>query len=142
MKTFRIFGFLFSILLGSSMYAQTGVAIPTTATDPTAELNIVSTTKGVLIPSLTYLQMYSIASPATGLLVFNSNNNSFEFYNGSSWEIIGTIKQYPTASLPAAAPQRETGLLIYNTTNYFLDFWNGANWMRLGTGGAGSPITP
>ncbi|MCB0480833.1 MAG: hypothetical protein KDC83_05340 [Flavobacteriales bacterium] len=53
--------------------------------DSSAAIEIESTTKGMLIPRLTTSQMNAVSSPATGLLVFNSTEGGFYFYNGSSW---------------------------------------------------------
>jgi hypothetical protein len=128
------------ILLGLSVKAQ--VVMPSTSsTDASAELNIVSTSKGVLFPSLTAIQMYSIASPATGLIVYNTNDNAFEFYNGSSWEIIGSIKSYATTAIISAlaSPAREMGQLIYNAQTNVIDLYNVSGWRILQTN---NTITP
>lgn len=53
--------------------------------DASAMLDVVSTTKGMLIPRMTTAQRNAIVSPATGLLVFDSSVGSFWFYNGSAW---------------------------------------------------------
>lgn len=53
-----------------------------------AKLDIRSTTKGLMIPKMTQTQMTLIASPAVGLLVFNSTANSFYYYNGSAWTML------------------------------------------------------
>jgi hypothetical protein len=50
-----------------------------------ALLDIKSTNKGMLIPRMTTAQRTAIASPATGLLVYDTEANSFWFYNGSAW---------------------------------------------------------
>jgi hypothetical protein len=140
MKKMIIIGSSIFLLFCSRINAQ--VVVPSTATaDASAELDVVSTTKGVLFPSLTSLQMYSIASPATGLIVYNTNNAVFEFYNGTSWEIIGTLKQYPTtAAITAlASPAIETGQLLYNVQTNVIDLYNGSAWKILQTN---STITP
>ncbi|NOZ46702.1 MAG: tail fiber domain-containing protein [Chlorobi bacterium] len=53
--------------------------------DNSAVLDVKSTTKGMLVPRVTSLQREAIASPATGLLVFDTDVNSFFFFNGSNW---------------------------------------------------------
>ncbi len=53
--------------------------------DASSMLDIKSTTKGMLIPRMTTAQRTAIASPAKGLLVFDTGNNSFWFYNGTVW---------------------------------------------------------
>jgi hypothetical protein len=51
-----------------------------------AILDVSSTSKGVLIPRMTSTQRNSIASPATGLLIYQTDaSTGFYFYNGSSW---------------------------------------------------------
>ncbi|MBI4648676.1 MAG: hypothetical protein HY738_19350 [Bacteroidia bacterium] len=50
-----------------------------------AMLDVKSLTKGLLIPRLTTAQRTAIASPAIGLLVFDTSIGSFYFYNGTGW---------------------------------------------------------
>ena len=75
--------------------------------DVSAALDIKSTDKGMLVPRMTTAQRTIIASPATGLLVFDNTVGSFWFYNGSGWtELTGG----GGASVWAA-----NGTNIYNT---------------------------
>lgn len=39
----------------------------------------------MLVPRMSTAQRTAISSPATGLLVFDTSNNSFWFYNGTAW---------------------------------------------------------
>ena len=55
------------------------------AADASAALDIKSTDKGMLVPRMTTAQRTIIASPATGLLVFDTTTGSFWFYNGTLW---------------------------------------------------------
>jgi hypothetical protein len=50
-----------------------------------AVVDIVSTTKGVLLPRLTTTQVNAIAAPATGLTVFNTTLGELCYFNGSAW---------------------------------------------------------
>ena len=50
-----------------------------------AILDIKSTTKGMLAPRMTSVQRTAIATPAAGLLVYDTDTNSFWFYNGLAW---------------------------------------------------------
>lgn len=50
-----------------------------------AALQIDSIIKGLLIPRMTTAQRDAISSPATGLLVFDTDTGEFEFYTGSAW---------------------------------------------------------
>jgi hypothetical protein len=50
-----------------------------------AILDIRSTTSGVLFPRMTTTQKNAIASPAAGLVVYDSTTNKLCCYNGSTW---------------------------------------------------------
>jgi hypothetical protein len=50
-----------------------------------AMLDVKSLTKGMLVPRMTSAQRAAIVTPATGLLVFDTNINGFYYYNGSAW---------------------------------------------------------
>jgi hypothetical protein len=81
--------FISSVLLLLLVLAKAqSVAINTdgSTADSSAILDVKSTNKGVLIPRVTLNQKNAIASPATGLLVFQTNSTKgFYFYNGSAW---------------------------------------------------------
>jgi hypothetical protein len=65
---------------------RTGALLINTTTDNTsAILNINSSNKGVLIPRLTTTQQNAISSPASGLLVYNTDSAAFSYYNGVIW---------------------------------------------------------
>jgi hypothetical protein len=53
--------------------------------DGTAILDVKSSAKGLLIPRLTSAQRTGITTPATGLLVFDTDTNAFWYYNGTGW---------------------------------------------------------
>ncbi len=71
-----------------------------------AMLDIKSTTKGLLIPRMTTAQRTAIATPATGLQVYDTDLNLLYFYNGSSWTSLGASTNFWTLS----------GGNIYNNT--------------------------
>jgi len=82
LKTFFVIGVV---------YAQQGVAITTDGTSPdnSAMLDIKSTSKGILIPRMTVAQRTAIASPANGLLIYQTDGTTgFYFYNGIAWTSI------------------------------------------------------
>jgi uncharacterized protein (TIGR02145 family) len=50
-----------------------------------AQLDVSSTTKGLLPPRMTTTQRDLIGTPATGLVIFNTTTNSLETKNSSGW---------------------------------------------------------
>ena len=68
-----------------AVHAQ--VAINTSGSDPdgSAMLDVQSTTQGLLIPRMTASERDAISSPATGLTVYVTDDNSFYYYDGTSW---------------------------------------------------------
>ncbi len=82
---------LLLISLATGMHAQNiGINSTGIAPDKSAMLDVSSTTKGMLVPRMNILQRTVIASPAKGLLVFDTDNNSFWFYNGTAWVQLST----------------------------------------------------
>jgi hypothetical protein len=66
--------------------ANAGVAIGVDAINvASAILSAESTTKGFLPPRMTTTQKNAIASPATGLLVYDTTLNLISVYNGTTW---------------------------------------------------------
>jgi hypothetical protein len=62
------------------------VAIGTTSSPvASAALEVVSTSKGFLPPRMTTTEKNAIASPAAGLVVYDSTTNKLCCYNGSTW---------------------------------------------------------
>lgn len=55
-----------------------------------AALDIASITKGLLIPRMTEAERDAIATPATGLQIYNTDTDVFNYWNGSSWEPVGS----------------------------------------------------
>ena len=90
----QIFTFLAAVLLTATTQAQVGVG--TTTPDASSALDITSTTKGLLIPRMTETQRDAISSPATGLMIYQTDGTvGFYYYNGSSWsEVAATSKTY------------------------------------------------
>lgn len=54
-----------------------------------ALLDISSTTRGLLAPRMTTAQRTAIAGPAKGLLVYDTDLNALQHYNGTSWAAVG-----------------------------------------------------
>lgn len=63
------------------------VGIGTVNPDPTAMLDVSSTTQGILTPRMTTVQRISISEPANGLLVYDLDERAFYFFeeNDDAW---------------------------------------------------------
>jgi hypothetical protein len=66
-----------------------GTSIPTFK--PSAQLELDSTTKGFLPPRMTTTQKNAIASPATGLVVYDTTLNKLCLRTASAWETITSL---------------------------------------------------
>ena len=60
----------------------------TSAVNASAVLQADSTTKGFLMPRMTQAQIIAIATPANGLMAYNTDLNTPCFYNGTAWQKI------------------------------------------------------
>jgi hypothetical protein len=65
-------------------YSQVGINASGSQPDPSAMLDVKSTTKGVLLPRMTLAEIEVIADPANGLVVFNTTDNKFYAYLSGS----------------------------------------------------------
>lgn len=74
----------------TNTFPATGSAgIGTTTPNASSLLDITSTTMGMLVPRMTKAQRDVIASPATGLLIYQTNNTpGFYYYTGTAWSAL------------------------------------------------------
>ena len=72
------------ILCCHTVTAQNNLGIGTSSPNASAKLDVSSTTQGVLVPRMNQAQRNAISSPATGLLIYQTDNTpGFYFYNGA-----------------------------------------------------------
>ncbi|KRP27289.1 MAG: hypothetical protein ABS28_01345 [Cryomorphaceae bacterium BACL22 MAG-120619-bin32] len=126
----QFFTVLALVVFTATTYAQVGIG--TTDPNGSAALDITSTTKGLLIPRMLAAARTAIDTPATGLMVFQTDGAAgFYYYNGSSWVAI-------TAGLDGTNVARQDATNIFNEDNLF----NGAkNFVVNITPSANSQIT-
>lgn len=79
-------------LMAQNIFPASGASgIGTTTPNSSSLLDIVSTTKGILIPRMTLAQRNAITTPATGLLIFQTTNTpGFYYYSGTAWTAISS----------------------------------------------------
>jgi len=104
-----------SVVLGNSSIKETilrgSVGLGTVYPNSSSIFDMTSTSKGLLIPRMTQAQRDVITSPATGLLIFQTDNTpGFYFYNGSMWTSVSS-----------------GGTVTGSGTSNYLTFWDGTN---------------
>jgi len=70
---------------GTTTTAAGRIGIGTNAPNASSILDLTSTTQGLGLPSMTTTQQNAIATPRTGLEIYNSTLTTPQFYNGSVW---------------------------------------------------------
>ncbi|MEM6699567.1 MAG: right-handed parallel beta-helix repeat-containing protein, partial [Bacteroidota bacterium] len=88
------------LLFSLSLHAQVGINSDGSAPDPSAMLDVQSTSKGFLTPRMTEAQRDAIATPATGLLIYQIDGTAGFYYNegtpvAPAWKRIGNEESNP-----------------------------------------------
>ena len=78
-----------------SVQAQVAINTDGTSPDNSAMLDVKSTTRGLLAPRMTLVQRNAIVTPATGLIVFQTNGTPGYYYNSGTpaapaWTLVGS----------------------------------------------------
>jgi len=109
--------FVIVVISSHDVYCQ-GVAINNSGSsaDGSAMLDITSTTSGLLIPRMSLAQRNLISNPATGLMVYQTDNNpGFYYYTGSGWNRVGdgygTITSISTENGITGGPITSSGTI-------------------------------
>lgn len=136
LRAFNVTCIALLVSFSQLLFAQTGVRIATAAgtADPSAMLDVVSTSKGVLIPRMLASERTGIASPANGLLVFQTDGTPGFYYNAGTpaapnWIILSagaisgvglanSVARWTTSSLLG------TGVITDNGTNVGIGITN------------------
>jgi hypothetical protein len=73
------------LIFTQSVFSQS-IGVGTNTPHGSAQLDVTSTSKGVLLPRMTLAQRNLIPSPVAGLIVYQTDNTpGFYYYNGSTW---------------------------------------------------------
>ena len=92
--TYAVIFFLITLLSTSGLFAQVAVNTDGSTPNTSAMLDVKSTTKGMLIPRMTQTDRDGITSPATGLIVYQTDaTTGFYFYNGTEWTHLSSVQK-------------------------------------------------
>lgn len=76
-----------ALILYTGAWAQSvGISSSPITPDASSVLDVRSTAKGVLLPRLTNGQRDAIAAPASGLTIYNTSVNRYEYWDGVTWQ--------------------------------------------------------
>ena len=104
--------------ISASAYTQVGIG--TSNPDTSALLDITTTTQGLLIPRMTNVERQAISNPQPGLMVFDTDSDTFMVYNGSGWTNL-SVSDITAPSLTAVTevvtPSNDTTPSYVFTTN-------------------------
>jgi len=147
MKRIIIFSVVFLMLFQIKSFAQNvGINATGATPDNSAMLDVQSTDKGMLIPRMTQAERDAIASPATGLMIFQTDGTSGFYYYQSTWKFVGSNLDYnslinkptnattTTYGFMSSADKTKLDALATGTAIGQMLFWNGTAWVTVATG--------
>lgn len=125
------------LCLPAAAFAQVGMG--TTTPDASAQLDVSSTTKGVLFPRLTTTQRDAMTSPATGLVIFNITDSTIQVNTGTTtapvWGVANGGGLSNIALTSSTTPAGKTaGQMTFNTNAASglpvgPVYWDGTKWV-------------
>ncbi|MCX6247447.1 MAG: hypothetical protein NTW10_06915 [Bacteroidetes bacterium] len=100
-KRILFFGFAsIAIFTALQLSAQVSITTDNSAPDGNAMLDVKSSAKGILVPRMTNVQISTITSPATGLVVYCTDCNNgvgcLNVYEGGGWHCMGAMPIFVT----------------------------------------------
>jgi hypothetical protein len=108
--------------IGTGTTVSTGnIGIGVKAPAASALLDLTSTNKGLLIPRVTTTQMNAISSPATGLMVRNTDANTEYSYNGTAFKSVGVVSGLFSQTITAMTTVTVTFGGTQPNTNYIIN---------------------
>ncbi len=121
---------LLALLVLGTVSTHAQVAIGTPTPHASAQLDITSTEKGLLIPRMTAAQRTGIATPAEGLLVYQTDaSKGLYIYMNAAWTLMGTTAttlKYSflskTSDYTITANDAANNLVIKNSGNSVVTF--------------------
>jgi len=137
----------FTLSDGNAVFTTGALAVGSASPDPSAILDLGSTTKGFLAPRMSSSQRLAILLPATGLTVYDTTLNDLVEFNGTAWVTPGASASMPwlvpVAGFAASAPgSPAAGERRIATANWGIGPGNAANQIATWTGSAWSFAAP
>ncbi len=123
MKTYIALAVLIALFLTPAINAQVGVG--TTTPHASSALHIESNDSGLLIPRLDNTERSNITNPAKGLMIFNTDLNTFQFNSGTSGTPIWVNVSY-SASIKCS--NTNTGTNINTAAFTDIPILGNVNW--------------
>jgi len=131
-----------SLILGGTGASAVSVGIGNTAPAASAVLDITSTTKGGLLPRMTTAQKTAIATPATGLIVFDTTLNQLQVYNGTAWAAASDAVREVSDEFTATAAQTAFALTQTPSVNSKVKMYiNGIRISKTAYSNTGTALT-
>jgi hypothetical protein len=107
-----------SAFINSQLGLTDGASI---TVDSTALLDLQSTTRGFLPPRMTTAERDLIGTPATGLTIFNTDNNTINQRTSSAWVDLVSSSNYDGLNIAFGTTN---GTKIGTSTTQKIGFWN------------------
>lgn len=119
---------LFLMLSIPSCSLAQGVGINTSSPDPSALVDMNSSTQGMLIPRMSQEERDAITDPAAGLQIFNTTTNCINLFSGT-WRQICSECEFPKPSAGSNSPVCEgSNIQLFATTIAGATYsWSGPN---------------
>lgn len=116
-KTVKHYAMLIGLLIAfNSAKAQVGIG--TNSPDASAQLEVLSTSKGLLIPRMSLSQRSDINNPANGLLIYQTNSTpGFYYYNNGQWQKLANSADIAAGSNGNNGGNGANGSAILNGNN-------------------------
>jgi len=108
MKILKVLFLSIIILVSYDIHAQVTISNDGSSADGSAMLEIKSTEKGLLPPRLTLAQRNAISNPANGLMIYNTDTNKPNYYNGTEW-----VHFDGSTAEPSVGVTYEGGIIFY-----------------------------
>jgi hypothetical protein len=99
---------------GNTTYNRYELTVGGLSSIPSAILSATSTTRGFLPPRMTTTQRDAIATPATGLKVYNTTTNTTDTYDGATWQRFGQQTLIKGSGTTSAT----TSFLVQNSSGF------------------------